>query len=83
MQLGLQLGQRQIGLRSNPGSHLPLRLNSGVWLAPGLIRHTLCMTTALALRGNLLRPTHAHNKVVRQPFERTLALVVGQEKFTA
>jgi hypothetical protein len=58
VQLGLQFHQRQIGLRCDPGKHLLLRLNSGLGLAPGLIRHTLGLTTALALRGNLLRPAN-------------------------
>jgi hypothetical protein len=66
VQLGLQLRQRQIGLLSNPGDYLLLRLNSGMWLAPRIVRHPLALTRALALRRNLLGPTDTHKKAGRQ-----------------
>ena len=83
MQLDVQFSQRQIGLRSNPCSYLTLRLNPGVRLAPRPVWHALGLTTALALCGNLLCPANTDQKAGRQLFQRTLALVVGQQKLTA
>jgi hypothetical protein len=83
VQLEVQFSQRQIGLRSNPCSYLTLRLNPGVRLAPRPVWHALGLTTALALCGNLLCPANTDQKAGRQLFQRTLALVVGQQKLTA
>jgi hypothetical protein len=83
VQLGLQLGQRQIRLRRHPIHHLTLRLGSGTPLTPGLVWHALSLPIAIPLCGNLLRPAYTHQKAIRKFLQRVLALIVGQQKFTA
>jgi hypothetical protein len=83
VQLGLQLDQRQIRLRRHPIHHLTLRLGSGSPLTPGLVGHPLSLPIAIPLRGNLLCPAHAHQEAIRKLLQRVLALIVGQQKFTA
>lgn len=83
VQLGLQLSQRQIGLRYHPIHYLTLRLGTGPPLTPRLMRYPLGLPITVPLRGNLLRPANAHQKAIRKFFQRLLALIVSQQKFTA
>ena len=83
LQPGLQLGQRQIGLRCDPIHHLTLRLGPGPQLTPRPVWHTLGLPCAVPLCRNLLRPAHAYQKAIRKFRQRFLASIVGQQKFSA
>src|SRR5580692_4181417 len=83
VQLGLQLSQRQIGLRYHPIHYLTLRFGAGPPLTPRLMRYPLGLPITVPLRGNLLRPANAHQETIRKFFQRFLALIIGQQKFTA
>jgi len=60
-----------------------LLLGSHARLAAWLVRHPFCLTCALARGGNLLRPTQAHKKSAGQCLQCSLALIIGEKKFTA
>jgi hypothetical protein len=62
---------------------LLLRLGSDLGLAPRLVSHTLSLSSPIPLRRNLLRPTHAYDKTLRQLFQRSIASVVRRQKFPA
>lgn len=83
MQFGRQLRQCQIGLRPHPTNHLLLCLGADPWLTARLVRHTLCLTCAISLSRDLLRPAQAHDKPLRQFFQRSISGVVGRQKFPA
>ena len=84
VQPGLQLGQRQIGLRCQTHSItrrcVPASARN---LRPGWCVYPFGMPTAVPLCGNLLRPAHTYQEAIRKLLQRLLALIVGQQKLTA
>jgi hypothetical protein len=82
-QLGLQLGQRQIGLGANPSHNLALRFDPCSRLAPRSMSHSFGLTTAVPLSRDFLCPTHAHQKSVCQLLQCAFTSIIGRKKLTA
>jgi hypothetical protein len=83
LQLLLHFGQDQIGLGYKPSLHPRVHLDSDGELASWMVRHSLGLSGAIALRRNLLGLGQTHRETACQFLQRTLVLVVGLQILTA